>query len=94
MAATNKYLAQNNKSRHMSRPTKDEATLAIASAGDVGAAGLGRQCLRRFRHRCVPRLILGAAGCPAAQSFHKAHETRPGFAALMDRIEGNGVRIR
>ncbi len=74
--------------------TKAVAYLRTSSAANVGADKDSEK-----RQRAAIEAFAKRAGLSVVEAFYDAAvsgadpiETRPGFAALLDRIEGNGVR--
>ena len=66
------------------RVARQHAVAQRVEAGDVGAAGLGRQGLWRCCRRPYPRFNSGAP-CRAAQAFHEVHQAhgRPFLGGVM-----------
>ena len=66
------------------RVARQHAVAQRVEAGDVGAAGLGRQGLWRCCRRPYPRFNSGAPCC-AAEAFHEVHQAhgRPFLGGVM-----------
>jgi DNA invertase Pin-like site-specific DNA recombinase len=74
---------------------KGIAYMRTSSAANVGpdkdSECRQRDAIQTFARRAGFALV--GEFCDAAVSGTDLIETRPGFSALLDRIEGNGVRI-
>src|SRR5215211_465778 len=80
--------------RAMAKPTLAVAYLRTSSAANVGADRDSDKRQREAIHAFAKRAGFGLVGefYDPAVSGADPIETRPGFAALLDRIESNGVR--
>lgn len=84
----------------MARVQGLEKTAALAYFRTSSASNVGADKDSVVRQRMAVEAYASSAGIEIAGEFHDAAvsgadpvETRPGFAAMLDRIDGNGVRV-